>query len=409
MNGHRTILQLCSRIETHPDQQALLQKSCNDFSGWERLRFFAEEQGMGPLLHHHLSAVDGKWPEAFFRGMLVSRVRHKQVNSRLLNTLGSVLRVFEAEGVPVLVLKGAALCQTLYPDIGLRPMRDIDLLLAKEDVQHGHDLLRKNGFQVYPCVRPDDHFHLSPLYKSVDSLQVCVELHHGLFPSCPPGYLSLSFRDLYANGRSFDVDGVTAYMFAREEMLYHLYEHAFHTPLTYEPFKLISAADIVALVEAEHAELDWEKIASMYPGVFRALPCFHYLTPWTDAVLRHIPPLPGSVPAGVGKSFRGWPQVHLSEQKQIPLATKIHRTFCPPAWWLLVYYTPAGLLSLFWCRIFGHTKHVFWWGKLYWRIFLDENGMTASSDQKAQKSRMGSSVLKNGRLVLKGLVRKFRA
>jgi len=99
-------------------------------------------------------------------------------------------------------------------------------------------------------------------------------------------------------------------------MLWHLFQHGFHAPLTYEPYKLISAADIVGLVESQVDTLDWEKIRKVYPQLFRALPLFHHLTPWHDAVLRKIPNEKRrrrSTPSGAGDSYKGWPRSRVWE------------------------------------------------------------------------------------------------
>jgi hypothetical protein len=43
-------------------------------------------------------------------------------NMLLFDELGRVLKAFNEAGIEVIVLKGAALAQTIYPDIALRPM-----------------------------------------------------------------------------------------------------------------------------------------------------------------------------------------------------------------------------------------------------------------------------------------------
>jgi hypothetical protein len=47
---------------------------------------------------------------------------------------GDVLRALGAGGVPVIVLKGAVLADAVYRDPAHRPMRDIDLLVRRDDV-----------------------------------------------------------------------------------------------------------------------------------------------------------------------------------------------------------------------------------------------------------------------------------
>jgi len=401
------ILQCCARIEPSAVQSQLLVELCADFSEWNGLRYRAEAEGLGPLLHKHLAVVKGELPDSFYRGMLLLRVRHRHVNALLMKSLTTILELLEAEGTPVIVLKGAALCQTLYPDVGLRPMRDIDLLLSKEDVQHAHTFLQKNGFHTYSAVMPDDHFHLPPLYQDIDGVQICVELHHDLFPSCPPYYSAISFAGLYRDAIAFDAGGVMGYMFAIEEMLYHLYEHGFHPPLTYEPYKLISVADIVGLVEKEVSTIDWAKVESTYPRLFHALPFFHYLTPWSQEVLEKIPPLQSSVPAGVGQRFKGWPRVRIAAQKDKKIFDILRCTFSPVRWWVMIYYAPVGFFSTLQCRFVQHPKHVFWWVKLYWRIFLEANQPEAANDHDPEKNWSFPLFFRNSRILFVAMVRKF--
>ncbi|GAB4524424.1 MAG: hypothetical protein Fur0018_07970 [Anaerolineales bacterium] len=68
-------------------------------------------------------------------------------NTLLLQELGRILEAFEQAGIEVIVLKGAALAQTLYEDIGLRPMSDIDLLVRPEDVWRVWKIICSLGYQ----------------------------------------------------------------------------------------------------------------------------------------------------------------------------------------------------------------------------------------------------------------------
>ncbi len=361
-----SILNCCARIETDSSQQHQLRTYCETFQQWDDLLLQVELQGMGPLLSLHLASSGATVPDTFLRGLRFLCLRHQRANAILMDSLQQILSIFAAEGIQSLVLKGGALCQTLYPEIGLRPMRDIDLLLSEADANRAHLLLQKHGFRVSPEVLPEHYYHLSPLLLSVDDMQVCIELHTGLFPKDPPYYQSMSFLELYKLALPFEVSGEQAYTLADEDMLWHLYQHGFHAPLTYEPYKSISVVDMVSLVEARVDTLDWEKIRLVYPELYRALPLFHYLTPWSGSVLRKIPELYPKIPSGVGKPFKGWPRVKLSQRKDQGLLAILSATFFPNIWWLMLYYSTAGgVFSTFWCRTVRHPIHIFRWVKIY--------------------------------------------
>jgi hypothetical protein len=52
----------------------------------------------------------------------------------LFDVLERLLLEFSKKGIEVILLKGAALAVTLYPDNTLRPMGDLDLLIKESDL-----------------------------------------------------------------------------------------------------------------------------------------------------------------------------------------------------------------------------------------------------------------------------------
>ncbi len=358
------LLKLCARSESHPDLHRLLTAACREINNWKLLLQQVEEQGLAPLVNRHLTPHREQIPASFLRGLRFLSLRHRQANAALMLSLQHVLFLLNSEGIPCLVLKGAALCHIVYPEIGLRPMRDIDLLLAPEDVQHAHGFLLNNGFRVSNTKIPEDYYHLPPLLQKINNVQVCLELHHGLFPEDPPYYTPLSFKRLYKSRQSFTVAELTAYAPADEEMLWHVYQHGFHAPLTYEPFKLISAADIISLVETRKNTLDWNKIQTTYPTLYRALPLLHFITPWQESVLKKIPLIPKIVPAKTGQPFKGWPQVQPGQLNMRARLQFLYDTFFPNRWWMMLYYGIDSRISLYWYRAVKHPMHIFRWVKI---------------------------------------------
>jgi hypothetical protein len=68
-------------------------------------------------------------------------------NTRRLETvLQRLLARFAETGTPVVVLKGMALARRLYPELALRPISDIDLLVRPEDLAQWEPALRAEGF-----------------------------------------------------------------------------------------------------------------------------------------------------------------------------------------------------------------------------------------------------------------------
>jgi len=237
MQKGKRILQLCACLDPHAEQQNQLIAACSGFHAWNELLILAEQEGMGPLLSRHLRLSQITVPDTFSRGLKFLSLRHRRANTVLMESLAEVLSIFNEAGIKSLVVKGAALCNSLYPEIGLRPMRDIDLLLDEKQILQAQILLQAAGFTSSSQALPDRHYHLQPLVKTVDGMEVAIELHLALFPKLPPFYTEFPFAASYAAGISFQVNGIEARTLANEKMLWHLFEHGFHPPLTYESCK----------------------------------------------------------------------------------------------------------------------------------------------------------------------------
>lgn len=374
-----SLLHLCARATAFPALTGKLTEACDRVTDWDALLMQAEAEGLGPLLHWHLSPLAGSCPEHLRRAARLLYLRHQHINIIYAEVLRDILGLLHSAGIETLVLKGAALCHTLYPEIGLRPMRDIDLLLRKEQSRQAQDLLIGIGFTESNAPRPADHFHLPSLHKKVKNIPVCIELHHGLFPDCPPYYRRIDFGTLLSRALTFDLNGLEAYCPGNEDMLWHVFEHGLHMPLTYEPCKLIAVADIVTLVETRHEEIDWQKMQKTFPKILAALPFLHHLTPWQEQILTRFSWKTRPVPARVGETFHGWPHLRLSEQKDKGFFTILHNTFLPSEWWCRVYYGIGSRWTWIACRWLIHPQHVFWWIQLYSAYLAPQNEKSPAS------------------------------
>ena len=113
-----------------PDGQRL-QALVAQGPAWPRLLRQVERWGLAPLVYTHLrqAAHSGHVPTP-----VVERLRHLYHRDTIHGVarrelLRATLRRFAEAGVPVIVLKGAALAALVYPSPALRPMRDLDLLV----------------------------------------------------------------------------------------------------------------------------------------------------------------------------------------------------------------------------------------------------------------------------------------
>lgn len=352
------------------DQYSQLAGLFRRFKEWDTLLHQAEAHGLAPLLNHHVGNISKEVtiPVSFLRGLKILTLRHRGANTILQSSLKEIQQELMLTGIRCLVLKGAALSQTVYPEIGYRPMRDLDLLFHKSDVLRAHDLLQQKGYRCSGEELPEDYYHLPPLLKEVQGMQVCVELHSRIFPDDPPYYTQPDFDTLYDNRQDFEVDGCTVSSFAVEEMMWHVFQHGFRAPLTYERSRLVALADLVHIVEERVDEIDWQKVSRKYPTLIKTLSLCNQLCPWSEKVQAKgvIPKTPYLGDTCI--YYSGWPSQQSQPQLQsLRGFTRVaKKTLLPSKWWTMMYYgCCGGTLSLLRCRMVSHPVHLLRWLKLY--------------------------------------------
>ena len=114
----------------------------------ERFLEVAAHHGVAPLLVHELNRTKTlhHWPATIREPLLQAARRQAWVETRDRGELQQVLRVLAAHGVPVLLMKGAALAHLYYPDPCLRPRFDTDLLVRRADMPSVRRVMRALGY-----------------------------------------------------------------------------------------------------------------------------------------------------------------------------------------------------------------------------------------------------------------------
>ncbi len=90
--------------------------------------------------------LPGKTADVLERSYRASAFRSLAVQSEIVR----VHQLLDAAGIDHLYLKGAYLAQFAYPELGLRPMRDIDLLVSRDRALEAFQVLVNAGFLTDP-------------------------------------------------------------------------------------------------------------------------------------------------------------------------------------------------------------------------------------------------------------------
>jgi hypothetical protein len=291
------LLALCARAQGHPLQYQQLRQHALALPTWDNLPVQAETYGLNPLLYAHLQAADIPVPTAIRQQLQTGTMQHSHANRVRGCVLAEILTAFQSAGIEALVLKGAALAHLVYPEPGLRPMRDLDLLVSPSQARPAQTLLGELGFNAPP---PGDTLpakHLLAAKRWVEGLQVTVELHHNLYAN---GTLDTELEALRPAAIPLIIEGVTAHTLGYEAMFAHIYRHM-RINMLLDSLRLIWIADLVSLAERFAAKIDWPRVN---PALRNALALCHWLTP---LAVRRITPycFPQPWPSATGH----WPGI----------------------------------------------------------------------------------------------------
>ncbi len=152
---------------------------------WHLLAQKAYSEGVASFLYRQLSQSENfaSVPEEtrdFLRRIYIGT---SMQNHLIFKELEILTRLFHEVGIAVVALKGISLALTVYPDMGLRPMGDIDLLIPKEKLTKAVEIAKSLDYQI---TIPEASAGLRDLLNHEICLQksgnqpVILELHHSL-------------------------------------------------------------------------------------------------------------------------------------------------------------------------------------------------------------------------------------
>ena len=142
-------VRLTWNLSGHASQHELVRHFSAEVEDWQSLLQWAERESLTPLVNRHLIESDSVYPVWVKRSLHLSCTRHHHQAEMRTKVLHEILALLRSNDIETLLLKGVALACALYPDPGLRPMRDIDLLLCPEDAQRAHDLMKASDCRSY--------------------------------------------------------------------------------------------------------------------------------------------------------------------------------------------------------------------------------------------------------------------
>lgn len=149
------LLVACSRVSLDAPARARVDAASAAGLDWSHVLDAANLHGVLPLLHRHLTAGGSRLVPDEVRAAL--RQRHGASVQRgmlLTAALAEALRALADAGIEAVPFKGPLLAADLYGDLGLRPFRDVDILVRPADLRAAVARLERAGWAVTPGQGP---------------------------------------------------------------------------------------------------------------------------------------------------------------------------------------------------------------------------------------------------------------
>ena len=234
--------------ETDAPEPSISQES------WSEIANIARQHRLRPLLHSRCRDRDWQVPPDIGEEWAISYRRSIARSLRQKAELVRITRWFAQAGIAAHVLKGGAMVWRGWFDPPVRPMRDLDLLVPKEQASAAQELLSSRGFTGPKATTFNNSKHLPSLLAP--NTNVVVEIHTRLIDPLTPEWARRD-QTLCELARSRDrqlpvKDGGFT-VFADDDTLLHVIVHAvLDHQFNNGPLLLI---DINALVA--NGNIDW--------------------------------------------------------------------------------------------------------------------------------------------------------
>ena len=246
------------------DKDAVESLLSQDNFSWQKIFSEAKEHNIVSLLYANFRKIEAEFiDEAILLNIEGYYKSVKFINTQLISELSELQNQFNKRGIKVIVLKGLALITTIYDDIGLRYIGDIDLFAKTADWHGIEEVLRSQGYvpdRNYNLLEPTELSDYTLSFRSVgfvkrEPLSINIDLHFN-----PIHIGNIEDTDLWTKTTAIHQADAKIHCLCPEHQLAHLCVHMNH----HGYIILKWFVDIYALLHKYKSVLDWDYIVKKF-------------------------------------------------------------------------------------------------------------------------------------------------
>lgn len=143
------LLLCCARKQVDAETSARIQDLLNNELDWPYLWQIAHHHAVAPLLYWNLrAACSERVSPKLMQRLQDSFCLNNEKNMILVRELIRLVKLFNDKNIPLIPYKGIMLTLSVYENLALRQMTDLDILVREEDLPRAMDLLHSQGYGV---------------------------------------------------------------------------------------------------------------------------------------------------------------------------------------------------------------------------------------------------------------------
>ena len=263
MTPEDRLLVLCARLNLDDVQHHELNSLLAGRLDWDQVLHKSRGHQVSALLHRHLAnqgcrdhipaGVRDQFKAAYLTN--VARNLFYQVELR------RALDALRAQDIPVIVLKGAALAESVYGDVGLRPMADLDLLVPEKSVYSAQAIVRDLGYR--PTGTPEQQNDTEKHHRHLPGLMgvgkpVLFEIHRHVVRRDMAVHFDIA--GFWSRAQQVWVAGTKTWALAPEDLLVHLSLNFFLDRRFGSMMALRQLCDIAETTHFYVQQIDWTSL-----------------------------------------------------------------------------------------------------------------------------------------------------
>jgi len=253
------------------DAELLFEKKLD----WHLLMEEAEDKAIFPQVYWTLMNLETEdLPKEIRRALKHKYHQNLARNMFLSDELLKIAGILLEQAISFLPMKGVILAETVFGNLGMRHISDLDILVEPRSLSRVISLLLEIGYMPadlsWAVDRDLRNAWDCPFKRDSSRIPYFLDLHWKLRDD----FLRLPEKILWENLIDFELQGIKLSIFSREITLLHLIHHLHHHGY---PLKIL--VDVAEALRTNRDDLDWDKMmryasfCRMTRNVVTALEC----------------------------------------------------------------------------------------------------------------------------------------